>query len=116
MAMQPKEIRRLGAEGVSIRWADDQISTISCEKLRKNCPCATCKELRGDTTHSKPLTGKPRSLQVIDSSKEEEIRLEEIWGVGQYAIGMRWGDGHNSGIYTFDTLRNLAALPPECHL
>lgn len=109
MAILPTEIRRLGSEGIRIRWADGETHTISCETLRKSCPCATCKELRGDTTHSKPLTGKVRSLQVVDSSKEEEIRLEEIWGVGQYAIGMRWGDGHNSGIYTFDTLRSLAA-------
>ena len=107
MAVQPTEIRRLGPQGISIRWADGITNTISCEKLRKNCPCATCKELRGDTTHSKPLTGKISSLKIVDSSKEEEIRLEEIWGVGQYAIGMKWGDGHNSGIYTFDTLRAL---------
>jgi len=38
--------------------------------------------------------------------------LKEIWAVGQYALGMSWGDGHNTGIYTFDFLRELGGEPP----
>jgi DUF971 family protein len=49
---------------------------------------------------------------VIESTIAEETDLREIWGVGQYALGMRWGDGHDSGIYTFTYLRELAAPLP----
>ena len=28
--------------------------------------------------------------------------------MGRYAIGIDWSDGHNSGIYPFERLRELA--------
>ena len=31
----------------------------------------------------------------------------EIRGVGNYAIELRWHDGHSTGIYTYDYLRSL---------
>ena len=109
-AIVPVEIKRNGEEGVVIRWSSGEETTLVSEVLRKNCPCAECKEKRGDTTHAKPLTGKPakRSLMVIQNSIDTELALKEIWGVGNYALGMTWGDGHNSGIYTFSYLRELA--------
>jgi ATP-binding protein involved in chromosome partitioning len=30
-----------------------------------------------------------------------------ISSIGNYAIGIDWNDGHNSGIYSFDYLRSL---------
>ncbi len=45
---------------------------------------------------------------VVEATLDQELTLQEIWGVGQYAIGLRWGDGHDSGIYTFEYLRELA--------
>lgn len=71
--------------------------------------------MRGDTSHAKPLTTpakplKPRGLAIVDSSLAEQTNLKEIWAVGQYALGMSWGDGHNTGIYTFDFLRELGGF------
>lgn len=103
----PTEIRRNGTDGLSIRWLDGATSTLPSKVLRYGCPCASCKEKRGDTTHSKPLTGKKRSLAIVESAVDQETSLQEIWGIGQYAIGIRWGDGHDSGIYTFELLRSL---------
>jgi DUF971 family protein len=47
---------------------------------------------------------------VVEATLDQELTLQEIWGVGQYAIGLRWGDGHDSGIYTFEYLRELSDL------
>jgi DUF971 family protein len=113
MTAVPREIRRNGSSGLSITWSDGSTTPFSSEMLRRNCPCAGCKEKRGDTSHSKPLTGRKRSLAVLDSSLEQELELQEIWGVGQYAIGIRWGDGHDSGIYTFAYLHELATSAPS---
>jgi DUF971 family protein len=44
---------------------------------------------------------------VLQHTIEEELDLQEIWGVGQYALGMRWGDGHDSGIYPYSLLFEL---------
>jgi DUF971 family protein len=104
----PKEIKRLDTKGLRITWQDGVIQELSSEILRKGCPCAGCRELRGDDSHAKPLTGKKRSLSIIQSTVTEELSLQEVWGIGQYAIGIRWGDGHSSGIYTFTYLRELA--------
>ena len=108
MSIKPLEIRRTGPGGISIIWPDKIESHIDSEKLRLNCPCAECKMRRGEDTHSSPLTPKKSLLTIIEHAKDEEIRLEAVWGVGQYAIGIRWGDGHETGIYTFQLLKELS--------
>ena len=108
-SLTPSEIRRDGTAGLVITWRDGSSSKLSSEVLRRGCPCAECKEKRGDTTHAKPLTGKRRSLSIVESTVDQGLSLEEIWGVGQYALGIRWGDGHSSGIYPFALLRELAS-------
>ena len=109
-AIQPTEIKRLEAEGLSITWSDGRVDMLANSKLRLNCPCAVCLAARGDTSHERPIgSGKPRSaLNVIQSSVEEETRLVKIWSLGNYALGMQWADGHNTGIYRFTYLRELA--------
>lgn len=103
----PREIKRMESTGLRVTWQDGSIQELTSEVLRKRCPCAECRELRGDESHAKPLTGKKRSLAIVQNTIDEELALEEIWGVGQYAIGIRWADGHSSGIYTFVYLREL---------
>ena len=104
----PREIKKTGTSGITVSWADGSVSDLSSETLRRLCPCAACREKRGDDSHAKPLTGKKRSLMIVESNLQQELELQQIWGVGQYAIGLRWGDGHDSGIYTFEYLRELA--------
>jgi DUF971 family protein len=93
-----------------ITWSDGAVQELSSLVLRGQCPCAECREKRGDEGHAKPLTPKKKTLRVIQSSLEQELELTEVWAVGQYAIGLRWGDGHDSGIYTFDYLRGLSQV------
>ena len=109
----PTEIRRNGTAGITIRWPDGALVSLPSEVLRRGCPCAECRERRGDTSHAKPLTGKKRALTILESTAQEELALQEIWGVGQYALGIRWGDGHSSGIYPFSLLRELGSESGE---
>lgn len=112
MTQTPIEIKREGSTGLTITWRDGSVTTISSETLRRECPCAGCRERRGDTTHAKPLTGKKRSLTIVESSISEELTLLEIWGIGQYALGLRWADGHDTGIYPFSLLHELGTQRP----
>lgn len=107
MSHMPTEIKRDARTGLTISWRDGTTTQLSTETLRRECPCASCKEQRGDTSHSKPLTTKKRGLAVIQNTIEEQLDLKEIWAVGQYALGMRWGDGHDTGIYPFSLLFEL---------
>lgn len=36
-----------------------------------------------------------------------DVSPRAISSIGNYAIGIDWNDGHNSGIYSFDHLRSL---------
>ena len=94
--------------GLEILWSAGQRVFYPSKLLRSKCPCASCAENRGESNHSKPLTGAAK-LRVLSATVEEELNLEKIWPVGNYALGMRWGDGHDSGIYTYTFLRELAA-------
>ena len=109
----PTQIERLQensqGHGMKILWSDGDESLLPSKELRKNCPCASCLEQRGDTSHAKPLSGRASLLKVIDAEEKEETDLQEVWAVGNYAIGMRWADGHDTGIYTFKHLRELSA-------
>lgn len=115
MSVQPQEIRRVAGEGVDIRWRDGIVHHLSNHLLRSRCPCAECRERRGDgESHARPLTagiggGKKKGslLRIVEHEQREEVDLQKIWGVGNYALGMAWGDGHSSGIYTFHYLREL---------
>lgn len=106
------EVKRLGTEGIELTWDNGEVHTLSSRLLRDNCPSASSKAERGDTSHEKPLSGKS-ILTVVKHTAEEQLRLEEIWAVGNYAIGMRWGDGHDSGIYHYDFLYQLGSTVHE---
>jgi len=109
----PTKIERIPQRGLSITWSDGAQALIANQTLRQECPCATCKEARGEDTHAAPLGGpklgaKKSMLKVIEHELNETIDLQQVWGIGQYAIGLQWGDGHNTGIYTFEYLAELS--------
>jgi DUF971 family protein len=92
-------IEVIGQE-LAIRWSDASESYLGLELLRRNCPCAACAgetDLLG-TVHG----GKAR---LTDAS----FQLVSCEFVGGYALCPRWKDGHETGIYSFSYLRELAA-------
>lgn len=104
--LRPVEVKRLGFDGIQLEWSDGAVHVLTSETLRKNCPSATSLAKRGDSSHDKPLSGRSR-LSVVSATSETELKLESIWLVGNYAIGMRWADGHDTGIYNFPMLYEL---------
>ena len=42
-----------------------------------------------------------------------DIRLTRIWSVGNYALGLAFSDGHDTGIYTFKALRAMQDVEVE---
>lgn len=94
--------------GITVYWNNGSTSVLSAEKLRKDCPCAECQEKRGEAQHAKPLLGRRVALRVISSTLDEALNLTAIWSIGNYAIGIKWGDGHSSGIYSWTVLSQLS--------
>jgi len=82
---------------MDIEWEDGLRTTYSGERLRWACPCAEC---RGEA-------GSPGRLARIKSLSPEELRINDVTLVGQYALQVAFESGHASGIYTFRLLRDL---------
>ncbi len=98
--MQPVDIQQIGEE-LAIKWEDGQESFVRLERLRRACPCAGCqgeRDIMGNLYKGPATPLLPASFQ-----------LRRIMRVGTYALQPFWGDGHASGIYSFDLLRQLAA-------
>jgi DUF971 family protein len=90
----PREIRRLGVDALRIVWDDGHQSEYRNDFLRERCPCAECRQ--------RPA----RSLPVVNE-RRDELYAVQIGVVGRYAVSVQWSDGHDSGIYSYQTLRAL---------
>ena len=93
------DIQQVGAE-VAIKWADGSESFVTLETLRRACPCAGCKgemDVMGNLYKGPEIPLRP-----------ESFILRQLVPVGTYAVQPTWGDGHNSGIYSFDYLKRVA--------
>lgn len=80
---------------LEIGWDDGVKSRHRLAVLRAACPCAQCK---GHTPEG--------SLNLVPE-QFPDIRLVDLAPVGNYAYTIVWSDGHNTGIYTLDFLREL---------
>lgn len=96
--MKPANLQILGTE-LAIAWEDKSETYIALEKLRRACPCAYCS---GETD---VLGNVARGSQIPLQPAAFELRTLE--NVGTYAIRPSWGDGHSSGIYSFELLKKL---------
>jgi DUF971 family protein len=85
---------------LALRWSDGGESYLPLQALRRACPCARCggePDVLGNI--SRPLV----------NYGAESFALTGWEIVGGYAIQPKWGDGHRTGIYSFQYLRRLAA-------
>jgi DUF971 family protein len=97
--MRPIDLQQIGGE-LAIKWDDGAESFIAIEKLRRACPCAAC-------------IGERDVMGVLHKGPERPLEpqsfvLRRMVNVGGYAIQPIWGDGHGSGIFSFEYLRRLA--------
>jgi DUF971 family protein len=97
----PTQIERIDESRLRIDWSDGARRVYRVAELRDRCPCATCREKR-----SAPP---PPTLQltVLSASEAQPLRVAGMRPVGAYAYHIDFSDGHNTGIYTFELLREL---------
>ena len=99
-AMRPLDIQHIGTE-LAVKWDDGAEDFIALEKLRRACPCAGCKgevDILGNLYLNPALPLTAKSFEFV-----------KMMSVGGYAIQPVWADGHNTGIYSFEYLRRVAA-------
>jgi DUF971 family protein len=80
---------------LEIAWDDGHTSRHRLDVLRAACPCARCQG------HS------PEQSLNLKPEQFPGIRLTDLAPVGRYAYNLVFSDGHNTGIYTLQFLREL---------
>lgn len=94
-AIEPREISQESNSLLRITWADERVCDYAAARLRRACPCAQCvNEWTGQRTL------KPEAIS-------DEVEINDLNIVGRYALNFRWSDGHETGIYSFQYLRDL---------
>ena len=97
-SIYPVGLKVEGGDRLVIEWNDSVRHVLTWATLRKNCPCAGCR-----TEREKP----PPLFPIIKPEEAQPAKPRSIEPVGRYAYQIHWNDGHDSGIYTFEVLRQL---------
>ena len=85
---------------LAIVWSDGEESYIHGERLRRACPCASC---QGEPD----ATGRVVRPKVTYTDRSFTLSGYEL--VGGYALLIRFEDGHATGIYPFNYVRELSS-------
>ena len=93
----PVNIQLIGQE-VAIAWDDGAESYFNSEQLRAASPSAETQGER-DILGNQYGGGGPRKFPGVQVLGWEQV--------GNYAIRFDFSDGHRTGLYSFDYLRNL---------
>jgi DUF971 family protein len=98
--IQPVQIIEESDSEVTIMWSDDTESRYTAAQLRRSCPCAACvNEWTGE--------------KMLDPANvPDDLTLNKTSLVGRYALNFQFSDGHETGLYSFQYLRELKAEPP----
>lgn len=94
----PARIGQTGPRTLGITWQDGTEHVLDVRALRLACACAHCVD---------EWTGENR---LDPGSVPEDVHPVRVEPVGRYAIQISWSDGHETGIYPFVRLRELAAM------
>ncbi len=96
-ATTPQAIEQAGPKALRIRWRDGSACEYDVVMLRRACRCALCVD---------EWTGQ----QILaPEDVADDVRPVRVEPTGRYAIQIDWSDGHTSGIYTFEYLRQLSS-------
>ncbi len=97
----PRSIEKVEDASLRIVWEDGHETLLDFASLRRQCPCAMCRD---------EWTGEA----LLDpAAVPEGLGATRADVVGNYALTFTFADGHGTGIYTFEMLRKLCRCK-EC--
>ncbi|MEX0681529.1 MAG: DUF971 domain-containing protein [Balneolales bacterium] len=88
---------------LQIEWSDGHHSRYPMEGLRRACPCVFC---QGGHENM----GKSVDPKIFLEPTPRTRSIKNIQQVGTYAIQLFWDDGHQTGIYRFEKLRDMCPV------
>ncbi|MBK9165469.1 MAG: DUF971 domain-containing protein [Acidobacteria bacterium] len=93
--IEPLEIVEENDRELTIGWSDGTETRFTAAGLRRACPCAGCID---------EWTGK----KILDEKNvPDDLTIKHTSIVGRYALNFHFSDGHDTGIFSFNFLRDL---------
>ncbi|MBL1215875.1 MAG: DUF971 domain-containing protein [Planctomycetes bacterium] len=107
--LKPEHLDIKRDRGLTVRWSDGKSVFYPVAFLRRLSPSAEQKKLLEEMS-SNPLhiLSGPAA-----ASSAEPITIANAEFVGHYAIKIIFSDGHDTGIYSWEYLREIEAQLPE---
>jgi DUF971 family protein len=90
-------------QGVEITWSDGHSSRYDFVYLRDHCPCAVCNDERAKKEQMSANASTASPLPMF----KPRATAKAAKAVGSYAIQIDFSDGHSTGIYSFNHLREI---------
>jgi len=94
-------------KGVDITWSDGHTSHYEFPYLRELCPCALCNDEREKKARIGSVVGGPSSASAVLPMFKPKVTARGAVPVGNYAVQIEFSDGHSTGIYSFEHLREI---------
>lgn len=107
--VRPKHMDLKKDKALTIHWSDGRVSIYPIAYLRKLSPSAEAKELRKEMARN-PLTVMPASASQAGGAGP--LTATGIERIGNYAVRIRFSDGHDTGIYSWQYLRQIDPNQP----
>lgn len=102
MSLKPVHLDLKRKESLTIHWPDGRISVYPIDYLRSMSPSAETKKLREEMAKN-PLAILPNSM----AKQAGPITVVDAELVGNYAVRIRFSDGHDTGLYSWNYLREI---------
>lgn len=99
MEPPPRHIDLKKDRDLTIHWADGSTSSYSIAYLRRMSPSADMRQLREEMERN--------PLAVLPGAPSGPLVALDAELVGNYALRIRFSDGHETGIYSWDYLRQI---------
>jgi len=80
-----------------ITYEDGEVHTLKAADLRQESPSAE---------------NKPRARRMKRQTMPDHVYVTNIQAVGNYAVRLTFSDGHQTGLYTWETLHRLGTAAP----
>ncbi|QDU11383.1 DUF971 domain-containing protein [Gimesia aquarii] len=95
------ELKIVDDSALLIEWNDGLRRRYEFSQLRNACPCAACRHSKSEEPAD------PMKLPLLSPSEIEPIKITQMVPTGNYAYRITFSDGHNTGLFTFELLREL---------
>ncbi len=83
------------AKHVILKWPDGSETQVENRKLRLNCGCANCVDEMSN------------ERKISEADIQKRVCAMEVKTIGNYAVSIKWSDGHDTGLYPFAMMKAL---------